>query len=42
VDLARHTSAQGGGAEAVTPTYVMATLPAREGEFCCWCHSRAQ
>ena len=29
-DLARHTTAQNGGAEAVTPTYVMATLPGQE------------
>jgi uncharacterized membrane protein (UPF0182 family) len=29
-DLARHTTAQGGGAEPVTPTYVMATLPGQE------------
>ncbi|MEO8593303.1 MAG: UPF0182 family protein [Candidatus Solibacter sp.] len=26
-DLARHTAAQGGGAEPVTPTYVVTTLP---------------
>jgi hypothetical protein len=29
-DLARHTMAQGGGAEAVTPTYVMASLPGQD------------
>ena len=29
-DLARHTVAQGGGAEAVTPTYVMASLPGQD------------
>jgi uncharacterized membrane protein (UPF0182 family) len=29
-DLARHTTAQGGGAEAVTPTYVMASLPGQD------------
>ena len=29
-DLARHTTAQGGGAEPVTPTYVVATLPGEE------------
>ncbi|MCU1238050.1 MAG: hypothetical protein JWP63_6017 [Candidatus Solibacter sp.] len=29
-DLARHTTAQGGGAEPVTPTYVVATLPGQE------------
>ena len=29
-DLARHTAAQGGGAEPVTPTYVMASLPGQD------------
>jgi hypothetical protein len=29
-DLARHTTAQGGGAEPVTPTYVVATLPGQD------------
>jgi hypothetical protein len=29
-DLARHTAAQGGGAEPVTPTYVVATLPGQD------------
>ena len=29
-DLARHTTAQNGGAEPVTPTYVVATLPGQE------------
>jgi uncharacterized membrane protein (UPF0182 family) len=29
-DLARHTTAQGGGAESVTPTYVVATLPGQD------------
>ena len=29
-DLARHTTAQGGGAEPVTPTYVVTTLPGEE------------
>jgi uncharacterized protein len=29
-DLARHTTAQGGGAEPVTPTYIVATLPGQE------------
>jgi len=28
-DLARHTTAQGGGTDSVTPTYVVATLPDR-------------
>jgi len=29
-DLARHTTAQGAGAEPVTPTYVMASLPGQD------------
>ena len=29
-DLARHTTAQGGGAEPVTPTYVVASLPGQD------------
>ena len=29
-DLARHTTAQGGGAEPVTPTYVVTTLPGED------------